>query len=267
MEKKLLDKGFIKYVDHMGSDKRIVDAARVSYQKGTKAVSSDEGLIRYLMRHQHWSPFEQVEFVFMIKMPIFVIVQLLRHRTANINSESGRYSELENECYIPDFDRIQEQSKDNKQGSGKQLSKIEQMKIQTSFIIHQEKAHRQYEDFLKKDVSRELARINLPLSQYMSLYWKCDLRNIFNFLKLRMDSHAQYEIRVLANAMAEMVKAHVPMAYKAFEDYILNSVNLSYQELELIKQVADIDRLQEVLGINKYLSKREKKELLQKFGV
>jgi thymidylate synthase (FAD) len=251
----------------MGSDERIADAARVSYQKGTRRVSSDRGLIRYLMRHAHWTPFEMVEFCFAIKMPIFVIIQLLRHRTANINSESGRYSELKPEFYIPEVQQLKKQSKTNNQGRSNEL--VDNPRF-TQVIMETQSAdaHRHYKDYLDTGLAKELARINLPLSQYMSLYWKCDLRNIFNFLKLRLDSHAQYEIRVLAEGMSQIVKGLMPAAYEAFEDYILNSVTLSSEELKLIKSLVTEEELrQRVEDSIDTLTKREKTELLAKFGL
>jgi thymidylate synthase (FAD) len=268
---KVLDKGEIRLIEVMGSDQAIVDAARVSYQKGTRSVRSDRNLIRYLMRHQHWTPFEMVEMKFRVKAPIFVIIQWLRHRTANVNSESGRYSVLENEYYIPEPERIQKQAEDNKQGSGECLPDHEAQIIYEGFREEVYDQHLLYQRRLELGVARELARINLPLSQYMSFYWKCDLRNIFNFLKLRLDHHAQEEIRVYADVMARYVKDTVPLAYEAFEDYILGAQTFSGKEMEILKHMVN-DSLQRGtfdpwFGLNvSDFSKREKSEFWDKLG-
>ena len=230
---RVLDHGFVKLVDVMGDDASIVQAARVSYGKGTKSVSEDEGLIRYLMRHQHTTPFEMVEFKFHCRMPIFVARQWIRHRTANVNEMSARYSEMPDIFYAPPTELCTTQSAQNKQGgTGTTVDGAEE--IAASFADTQKEIYQQYEVYLEKNMRRELARINLPVSLYTEWYWKIDLHNLFHFLKLRMDKHAQYEIRVFAEAMGEIVKTHVPLAWKAFEDYALRSVHFSQLEIEAL---------------------------------
>lgn len=271
-EIKVLDHGFVKLIDYMGDDSSIVQSARVSYGKGTKSVNEDRGLIRYLMRHYHNTPIEMVEFKFHIKCPIFVMRQKIRHRTASVNEYSGRYSIMTDDCYIPELGRITSQSKSNNQGSTNDIlenaSDIQEiMKLQT------EESIKEYHGFLDSGLSREIARINLPLSNYTEFYWKIDLHNLFNYLKLRMDSHAQYEIRVFAEAIYELIKSIVPVACEAFEDYRLKSVNMSKNELDILKKYIkshdsreSITRLLEILHSDLYdnLSKREKDEFLDK---
>lgn len=236
-EFKVLNHGFVRLVDYMGGDESIVQAARVSYGKGTKTVSEDRTLIRYLMRHQHTTPFEMVEFKFHIKLPIFVARQWIRHRTANVNEYSGRYSIMPEEFYIPDEEVIKFQSNSNKQGRDSEEVPPEIRRRVLEILLDEQKAAFQgYQEMLNYNIARELARINLPLSLYTQWYWKIDLHNLFHFLKLRMDKHAQYEIRVYAEKMAEIVKAVVPMAYEAFEDYVLNSVTFSKNELLILKK-------------------------------
>ena len=237
-EFKCLDKGFVRLVDCMGDDAAIVQAARVSYGKGTKSVSEDKGLIRYLMRHRHTSPFEMVEFKFHIKLPIFVARQWIRHRTANVNEYSGRYSEMKDEFYIPDIEQLRTQSAVNKQGRSSELLPEETAKvIANQYKETQDRLFNEYSELLETELARELARINLPLSNYTEWYWKIDLHNLFHFLKLRMDVHAQYEIRVYADVMADIVRQILPLAYSAFEDYILNGVSFSGPELNAIKKL------------------------------
>ena len=237
-EIKCLDKGFIRLLDVMGDDSSIVQAARVSYGKGTKSINEDRGLIRYLMRHRHTSPFEMVEFKFHVKLPIFVARQWIRHRTANVNEYSGRYSEMPDEFYIPELEQLRLQSKSNKQGSEDDTLNIEDSKeIQQEMNDVQEFLFYKYNSYLEMDMARELARINLPLSTYTEWYWKIDLHNLFHFLKLRLDKHAQYEIRVYAEKMAEIVKQRVPLAYEAFDDFILNAVSFSRIELMVLKNI------------------------------
>ena len=237
-EFKCLDKGFVRLVDCMGDDAAIVQAARVSYGKGTKSVSEDKGLIRYLMRHRHTSPFEMVEFKFHIKLPIFVARQWIRHRTANVNEYSGRYSEMKDEFYIPDIEQLRTQSEVNKQGRSSELLPEETAKvIANQYKETQDRLFNEYSELLETELARELARINLPLSNYTEWYWKIDLHNLFHFLKLRMDVHAQYEIRVYADVMADIVRQILPLAYSAFEDYLLNGVSFSGPELNAIKKL------------------------------
>jgi thymidylate synthase (FAD) len=236
-EFKVLNHGFVRLVDYMGGDESIVQAARVSYGKGTKSVSEDRTLIRYLMRHQHTTPFEMVEFKFHIKLPIFVARQWIRHRTANVNEYSGRYSIMPEEFYVPEETVIKYQSTSNKQGRDNEEVPPEiRQRVLEILLEEQKSAFKGYQEMLDYNIARELARINLPLSLYTEWYWKIDLHNLFHFLKLRMDKHAQYEIRVYAEKMAEIVKAVVPMAYEAFEDYVLNSVTFSKNELLLLKK-------------------------------
>ncbi len=231
-----LDKGFVRLVDYMGDDDAIVQAARVSYGKGTKTINMDRELIRYLMRHRHTSPFEMVEFKFHAKMPLFVARQWIRHRTANVNEYSGRYSEMKDEFYIPALDQVRPQSSDNKQGRSEfAFPEEEAAEICNTFEETQDLLFSQYNDLLSKNLARELARINLPLSTYTEWYWKIDLHNLLHFLALRLDAHAQYEIRVYAEKIAELIKPVVPMVWEAFEDYRLQGAELSRQELQIIK--------------------------------
>ena len=263
-----LDHGFVRLIDYMGSDEAIVQAARVSYGKGTKKNLKDRGLIRYLMRHQHTSPFEMVEFKFHCKLPIFVARQWIRHRTASVNEYSLRYSEAQNEFYIPQLESIRKQSKTNKQGrSEESVSPELQEKIHTMLKQHTEQLWHDYQELEHLDIARELARINLPVSLYTEWYWKIDLHNLLHFLKLRLDPTAQYEIRVYAEAMAEIVKIAVPISWEAFEDYVLNAMYLSRQELELVKDAIaalpsrpDWEEKAQSVG----LSKRELKEFMDK---
>lgn len=263
-----LDKGFVRLVDVMGNDDSIVQAARVSYGSGTKKVHEDRGLIRYLMRHQHTTPFEMVEFKFHVKLPIFVARQWIRHRTANVNEYSGRYSEMKDEFYIPEEQYLRKQSVTNKQGrSDEGFDSHEASEILTSFQNHADTSYAHYEALLAKGVAREIARIVLPVSNYTEWYWKVDLHNLFHFLRLRLDSHAQYEIRVYAEAMAQIVQSIVPVAYEAFEDYMLGSVKLSRIELQVLKTMlngsAPSENTMEELG----LKKREQHEFLDKIRV
>jgi thymidylate synthase (FAD) len=233
-----LDKGFVRLVDSMGSDAAIVQAARVSYGAGTKQVSEDKGLIRYLMRHAHTTPFEMVEFKFHVKLPIFVARQWIRHRTANVNEYSGRYSVMQDEFYVPEAAQIRPQSVTNKQGRSEEtLSSEESSMILNLLQAGQTQAYSDYETLLEHNFARELARINLPVSMYTEWYWKIDLHNLFHFLRLRMDAHAQYEIRVYAEAMATIVREITPIAFQAFEDYALNAVRLTHPELKAMKRL------------------------------
>jgi len=233
-----LDRGFVRLIDYMGSDEAIVQAARVSYGKGTKKILEDRGLIRYLMRHQHTSPFEMVEFKFHCKLPIFVARQWIRHRTASVNEYSLRYSEAQNEFYIPELDAIRKQSKTNKQGRSDESVPPElQEKIHKMLKQHTEQLWHDYQELENLDIARELARINLPVSLYTEWYWKIDLHNLLHFLKLRLDPTAQYEIRVYAEAMAKIVKIAVPLTWEAFEDYVLYGKSFSRIEIDLLKEL------------------------------
>jgi thymidylate synthase (FAD) len=240
-----LDKGFVRLVDWMGSDQRIVQSARVSYGDGTKTVREDKGLIDYLMRHAHTSPFEQVNFTFHAKMPIFVARQIVRHRTAKLNEISGRYSILKDEFYEPDVSRMVKQSKDNKQGSSQELLEDAESFLQ-SFKDEQFEMYDNYEEYIQGGMAKEMARINLPLSIYTEWYWTIDLHNLFHFLKLRMDSHAQYEVRVYADAKYNLIKDIVPFACESFEQHVINGKKFSKDELDIMKELIqreDIKRL------------------------
>lgn len=241
----VLDKGFVKLVDHMGNDSSIAKSARVSYAKGTKSVQDDENLIRYLWRNKHTSPFEMVTFTFHVKLPIFVSNQWVRHRTWSFNQISGRYSEMPDEFYVPEENKITKQNPNNKQGGTDDYIGLQQTRgfrvIKRTlqwfemFKKEQSNARNQYEEYLSTGMRRELARINLPLSQYTEMYATVDLHNLLHFLRLRIDHHAQYEIRVYAEAILELIKEIVPVTAKAFEDYTLNSMTLSGIEIEALR--------------------------------
>ncbi|RKY48560.1 MAG: FAD-dependent thymidylate synthase [Candidatus Neomarinimicrobiota bacterium] len=237
-EFKVLDKGFVRLVDYMGGDERVVQSARVSYGKGTKTVREDKALIDYLMRNRHTSPFEQVVLTFHCKMPIFVARQWIRHRTARVNEISGRYSVLENEFYLPDKGQVRLQSKINRQGrSDEEVPPELQEEVLRILIEGQRRAYQDYEELIEKDIARELARINLPLSLYTQWYWQIDLHNLFHFLELRLDYHAQWEIRQYAKVIAEVTKKVAPMSYEAFEKHVLNAVRFSGEELKALKNM------------------------------
>jgi len=232
-----LDRGFVYLVDYMGGDASIVQAARVSYGLGTKTVNEDRGLIRYLMRHQHTTPFEMVEMKFHLKLPIFVARQMIRHRTANVNEYSGRYSVMPDEFYVPPADQVTRQSATNRQGGGDPVTPEEAAEVVALIESEQRTVRDGYERMLRLDIRRELARVNLGVSQYTEWYWKNDLHNLFRFLMLRMDDHAQYEIRIYAQAMAEIVKAVAPVAWEAFEDYVLKARRFSGPEMEALERL------------------------------
>jgi len=233
----VLDHGFVRLVDYLGGDARIVQAARVSYGAGTKSVREDKGLIQYLYRNAHTSPFEQVQLTFHCKLPIFVARQWIRHRTARLNELSGRYSVMRDEFYVPAEKRVQYQSEDNKQGSGQSLPPHEATRVINALLDEQEAIYRGYEHMLKDGVARELARINLPLSLYTEWYWQIDLHNLFHFLALRLDPHAQFEIREYAKAMARCAQAVAPFAYEAFEEYTLYGAKFSQRELTVLRKM------------------------------
>ena len=240
-----LDKGFVRLVDWMGSDQRIVQSARVSYGEGTKTVREDKGLIDYLMRHAHTSPFEQVQFTFHVKMPIFVARQIVRHRTAKLNEISGRYSILKDEFYEPDVSRMVKQSKDNKQGSSEELLEDAESFLQ-SVKDEQFEMYDNYTEYIQGGMAKEMARINLPLAIYTEWYITFDLHNLFHFLKLRLDSHAQYEVRVYADAKYNLIKDIVPFACEAFEKHVINGRKFSGDEMELIKSFLSEDRVKDL---------------------
>ena len=264
-ELKCLNAGFVRLVDYMGGDEAIVQAARVSYGKGTKSVNEDRGLIRYLMRHLHTTPFEMVELKFHVKLPIFVARQWIRHRTANVNEYTGRYSVMKDDFYVPEHHAIHFQSLRNKQGRS-DLDVPEELRGRVLEILtgSQQQMYKEYEQMLESDIARELARINLPLSLYTEWYWKIDLHNLFHFLRLRIDPHAQYEIRVYGEAMAEITKAVAPMAWEAFEDYILKSEKFSRLELAVLAEHLDAKAFTQEHLESKGLGKREAEEFLAK---
>ena len=236
----VLDKGFVRLVDYFGGDQRIVQSARVSYGEGTKSVSQDGALIDYLLRHQHTSPFEQVVMTFHVKMPIFVARQWVRHRTGRMNEVSGRYSIMKEEFYVPEADKVSPQSKDNKQGRATEAFESEiANKIINQLEEGQKSAYENYSELLDAGLAREIARINLPLSLYTEFYWEMDLHNLFHFLKLRLDSHAQYEIRVYAEVMLEMCKKVAPMATESFINHQNNGVNFSGEEMDALRAILD----------------------------
>ncbi|MBT3216560.1 MAG: FAD-dependent thymidylate synthase [Candidatus Marinimicrobia bacterium] len=233
---KCLDKGFVRLVDSMGGDNAIVQAARVSYGQGTSKVSQDRGLIRYLMRHRHTTPFEMVEFKFHCKMPIFVARQWVRHRTANINEYSLRYSEARDEFYYPDPENIQFQSALNKQGRSGEVPPELKQKVLAYFKENSERSFALYQELNEAGVARELARSLLPVNIYTEWYWKNDLHNLLHFIGLRSDSHAQFEIRVFSDAMAESVKKVAPFAWEAYQDYVIHGMRFSKIEKGLLEK-------------------------------
>ncbi len=252
----VLDHGFIRVIDYMGDDAAIVQAARVSYGAGTKHVQNDEGLIRYLMRHWHSTPFEMCEVKLHVKLPVFVARQWIRHRTANVNEYSARYSVLDREFYIPAPEQLAAQSVVNNQGRGEVLSGEEAARVLDLLKSDANRAYDHYEAMLSQDgqqgLARELARMNLPANIYTQWYWKVDLHNLFHFLRLRADPHAQYEIRVYAEAIAACVKDWVPLAYGAFEDYRMGGVTLSGKAIAVLKRrLAGETVTQEASGMSK----------------
>ncbi|WP_396124713.1 FAD-dependent thymidylate synthase [Anaplasma capra] len=236
-EHRVLDKGFVRVVDYMGSDESVVQAARVSYGRGTKRTSQDAALIGYLMRHAHTSPFEMCEIKFHVKLPIFVARQWVRHRTASINEYSARYSVLDREFYIPDEGQIAEQSTNNAQGRGAALPSDDAREIIELFRRNSELMYEDYEALLEKGLARELARMNLTLNCYTQWYWKVNLHNLLRFLALRSGIGAQYEIRAYADKMLEIVKLWVPMVHAAFVEYHLESSTLSKSALEVVRRM------------------------------
>jgi len=273
---KVLDSGFIRVMDYMGDDTAIIQSARVSYGEGTKKVSNDKGLIRYLMKNWHTTPFEMCEIKLHIKLPIFIARQWIRHRTANVNEYSARYSILDREFYVPKIQHMSTQSTNNKQGRENNLSKKDALKFLQILKDDAERNYKNYEHMLnekpggkiidesKEGLSRELARINLTLNTYTQWYWKIDLHNLLHFLYLREDSHAQYEIQAYAEIILnKIVKRWVPYTYKAFQEFQLESFNLSKNAIEVIKK-----RLQgkKISYEKSGLSRREWIELINKFG-
>lgn len=268
----VLDHGFIRVVDYMGDDSAIVQAARVSYGKGTKKVNQDAGLIRYLMRHWHTTPFEMCEIKFHIKLPMFVARQWIRHRTANVNEYSARYSILDKEFYIPAPENLAAQSISNRQGRGDVLEGAEAQQALEWLKQDAEQCYSHYQQMLNEDaagnvvdegrkgLARELARMNLPVNAYTQWYWKTDLHNLFHFLRLRADSHAQYEIRVYADAMMNVVKQWVPIAAEAFEEYRMGATQLSATGIKVVQRML---KGEAVTQENSGLTKREWGELME----
>lgn len=256
-----LQHGHVTLVDHMGSDKRILDAARVSYQRGTKKVSGDRTLLRYLMRKQHWTPFEKVRFEFHVKLPIFVARQWMRHRASSYNEVSLRYSEFDGTFYVPE--ELRKQSQDNRQGSS---AEVLSDSFDALIPIAHEQSYDIYQTLVAEGMAKELARGVLPVNAFTEFYWTIDLRNLFNFLSLRLDSHAQYEIRVYAEAIYQLMKDHCDLefALEAFEDYILDAPDLTKYEMQilvdLIQEAGLEDQVAERLEKVEEMSKRERRE-------
>jgi thymidylate synthase (FAD) len=270
----VLDHGFVRVVDYMGDDTSIVQSARVSYGKGTKKVSTDEGLIKYLMRHWHSTPFEMCEIKYHVKLPIFIARQWIRHRTANVNEYSARYSILDKEFYVPEKKHLSAQSTINRQGRGDLITGDQADEVLQILKDDATRTYSNYEKMLnekfdgtiidekKSGLARELARMNLTLNSYTQWYWKTDLLNLLNFLFLRADSHAQYEIRVYAEAMLETVKKWVPITHSAFLDYRVGAVHVSAKGKKVIQQMAKGEK---VTHESSGLSKREWNELMTSF--
>ena len=271
----VLDHGFVRVIDYMGDDAAVVQAARVSYGRGTRKVSEDAGLINYLMRHRHTTPFEMCEIKYHVKLPVFVARQWIRHRTANVNEYSARYSVLDREFYIPSPEHLAAQSASNRQGRGAVLEGEDAARVLELLKADAARCYDSYEQMLNQDeegaaldpsrpgLARELARMNLPVNVYTQWYWKCDLHNLLHFLSLRADSHAQYEIRAYAEAMLETVKRWVPITLAAFEDHVVQGARLSGKGLAVVQRLlAGEDVSQENSG----LSKREWRELMAALG-
>lgn len=267
----ILDHGFIRVIDYMGDDTAIVQAARVSYGRGTSRVSEDKGLISYLMRHRHTTPFEMCEIKYHIKLPIFVARQWIRHRTANVNEYSARYSILDKEFYIPAPEQLASQSNANRQGRGNLLQGEEAARV---FDLLREDAERSYANYAellnegengapadptREGLARELARMNLTLNFYTQWYWKTDLHNLLRFLDLRADAHAQYEIRAYAEVMLETIKRWVPLAYDAFMEYEIGGARLSAKALVMIRRMIAGETVDQT---DSGISKREWRELM-----
>ncbi|GAA6189205.1 FAD-dependent thymidylate synthase [Litorivita sp. NS0012-18] len=260
----VLDHGFVRVIDYMGDDAAICQAARVSYGKGTKSVQNDEGLIRYLMRHWHSTPFEMCEIKLHVKLPVFVARQWIRHRTANVNEYSARYSILDREFYIPAPEHLAAQSVVNNQGRGETLSGEDAARVLEILKADSSRAYDHYAQMISDEegsvgLARELARMNLPANIYTQWYWKVDLHNLLHFLRLRADAHAQYEIRVYADAICNVVADWVPFAFKAFEDYRMGAVSMSVQMMDSLRRML---KGEEVTQENSGMSAREWREFM-----
>ena len=251
--------GFVKLLDVMGSDEEVENAARISYGKGTRKVSQTRNLIRYLIRHKHTSPLEMCEVKFHIKLPIFIMRQLVRHRTANLNEYSGRYSIMSDEYYLPEADYLQKQSTTNNQGREEAIP--QKGLLQFEFNRMYDGAQIAYENLLNFELTKELARAVLPVANYTECIWKIDLHNFFHFVKLRADKHAQREIQDYANAMYELVKPKFPLCCEAFEDYDRDAVTFSRQEMDIIK-----DNLNNIVATDRLIG-REETEFLEKIKI
>jgi len=272
----ILDHGFVRVVDYLGDDTSIVQAARVSYGKGTKKVSTDTGLIKYLMRHWHSTPFEMCEIKYHVKLPIFIARQWIRHRTANVNEYSARYSILDKEFYLPAPEHLATQSQNNRQGRGDVLEGDQAKKVLDLLKGDAEQTYNNYETMLNErydgsvinedgvGLARELARMNLTLNTYTQWYWKTDLLNLMNFLRLRADSHAQYEIRAYADVMLDTVKKWVPITYEAFMDYRVGGTEVSAKGKAVIQKLI---KGEEISMEQSGLSKREWNELMEAFDL
>ena len=263
---KIHDHGFVGLVDHMGSDAAIVEAARVSYQTGTKATRTDRALIRYLMRHKHTSPLEMCEVKLHIRAPIFVLRQWIRHRTASVNEESGRYSEIREMFFSPALGDLAPQSLDNKQGREGEFPLHKQKDIRNVIEANNEYSFASYKALLGEDLARELARITLPLTAYSSLYWKIDLHNLLHFLTLRTDSHAQKEIRDYADAILDIIRPLFPYAVEAWEDYQQQAKMLSRMDLDLLAALIRRSNIK-TQWIDMVEEARGEKVLAEKFGM
>jgi thymidylate synthase (FAD) len=256
-----LDYGFVRVVDYMGDDAAVVQSARVSYGRGTKKKLQDRGLIRYLMRHRHTTPFEMAEIKLHVKLPIFVARQWIRHRTANVNEYSARYSVLDREFYLPKPEHLAVQAKSNKQGRAQILTEEQAAHVLDLLRRDAMQTYDTYESLMtEQNLARELARIDLNLNYYTQWYWKVDLHNLMHFLSLRMDSHAQYEIRVYAEAIAEYVKAWVPHTWEAFSDYRIGGRFVSRQGIAIIQQLVQGEHVDQA---SSGLSRREWGELMK----
>jgi len=272
----VLDHGFIRVVDYMGNDTSIVQAARVSYGKGTKKVNTDAGLIKYLMRHWHSTPFEMCEIKYHVKLPIFIARQWIRHRTANVNEYSARYSILDKEFYLPAPEHLAAQSKSNRQGRGDIIEGDQAKEVLDLLKKDAEQTYKNYEEMLnerydgsvidekKSGLARELARMNLTLNTYTQWYWKTDLLNLMNFLRLRADDHAQYEIRAYADVMLDTLKKWVPTTYEAFMDYRVGGTEVSSKGKTVIQKLI---KGEQVSMDESGLSKREWNELMEAFNL
>jgi len=271
----VLDHGFVRVLDYMGDDGAVVQAARVSYGKGTRRVSEDQGLINYLMRHRHSTPFEMCEIKYHVKLPIFVARQWIRHRTANVNEYSARYSILDREFYVPEPEHLAAQATNNRQGRGDVLTGDDNARVLNLLREDAQRNYAHYQEMLNLDdngdvlddsrtgLARELARMNLSLNYYSQWYWKIDLHNLLHFLSLRADAHAQFEIREYADVMMETVEKWVPQTFAAFQDYRMGGTHLSAKGLDVVKRMLDGE---DVTQPDSGLSKREWVELMAQLG-